>query len=104
LALMNSPLALAQSRLLAVRLATAANDDFVSAAFETVLSRRPTRPEMVACREFLAEQAERLSHPEGLELLSDAEELVPASADPTRRGRENLVLVLFNHHDFVTIY
>jgi hypothetical protein len=28
---------------------------------------------------------------------------MPPSADPAQRARENLVQVLFNHNDFVTI-
>ncbi len=107
LAMMNSPLAVAQSRLLAARLAPAgASVDeaaFILAAFETILARRPSAAEAAECLQFLDRQAELLAEPEKLELLDNAANAVAASSDPRQRARENLVLVLFNHNDFVTI-
>src|SRR5205085_1605728 len=69
LALANSPLSLAQSRLLAADLTKevgTATDEatqarFITAAFEQVLSRPPTEGERRACSAFLAEQSKLLS-------------------------------------------
>jgi hypothetical protein len=112
-ALVNSSLALAQSRRLAARLtefsfsAKPASDQldefFVVAAFETVLTRRPSEAELRDCLEFLKLQGRQLAEPAKLEPLNDAAGPVAPSKDPKQRARENLVLVLFNHHDFVTI-
>jgi len=109
LALANSPLTLAQSRGLAKRLATSASgpqseDDFVIAAFETILSRGPSPQEASLCREFLRDQAARLSSPGALTAFTTGPAPgVAPSTDPAQRARENLLLVLFNHVDFVTI-
>src|SRR5262249_20290495 len=65
LALANSSLALAQSRLLARTLSqqvgTADTAAFVKAGFEQVLSRPPTDQESTACVKFLGEQAALLA-------------------------------------------
>ncbi len=119
LALVNSSLALAQSRQLARRLSeqlepdngSAANEKqsgsahnhFVTLASETILSRRPSEEELTACHEFLDLQAQQLSVPDRLTLLSDEVNRVPPATDPVQRARENLVLVLINYNDFVTI-
>jgi len=111
LALMNSGLALDASRAIAATLATAAGDpaatattvDFVTTAFEQVLARRPTPAEERACRDFLERHAALLHDgPRDAFPGGRVGTLAPA-ADPVRRARENLVHVLFNHHDFVTI-
>lgn len=112
LALANSPLALNQSRLLAARLSQetasadggAAQTAFVVAAFEQVLGRTPTAAEQTACEEFLVQQAAALAAPERLASFTagPAASVKPA-ADPRQRARENLVHVLLNHNDFVTI-
>ncbi len=106
LALINSPLALSQSRVLAKRLTTEMDSDpaFVTAVFEQVLSRAPTVEERDACEAYLQAQAERLADAKGLTpFVGEAKISVPPSADPKRRARENLVHVLINHNDFVTI-
>ncbi len=80
LALANSDMTQAQSKLLAKRLAdeTAGSEEaFVRGAFDRVLARIPTPEELAACLAFLK--------------------------GDSSRSRENLVLVLFNHNDFVTI-
>ena len=110
-ALVNTSFALAQSRLLARRLWRKEGESeprmneegFVVAAFETVLSRSPSKIELDACRKFLLLQSRQLSDPSKLQLLNNAANAVPAASDPVMRARENLVLVLFNHNDFVTI-
>lgn len=80
LALSNSEIALAEAKSLAQKLA--AEKDFVGAAYRKVLAREPKPEEAKLCAEFLTNE-EKKSNPE--------------------RARQNLVLVLFNHNDFVTI-
>ena len=80
LALGNSPIALAQARSLAGKLESSAGEDlFVEQTFLRILAREPNLDEREACAEFLRRQPE------------------------AKRGRENLVLVLLNHNDFVTV-
>jgi hypothetical protein len=101
LALANSDLALRLSRVLAAKLAMAAkaDDDFVTAAFEQVLGRPPRDAEQAASVAFLTRQRALFAE--------NAADLKAApggpSADPALRARENLVLALFNHTDFVTV-
>ncbi|MBM3775363.1 MAG: DUF1553 domain-containing protein, partial [Acidobacteria bacterium] len=117
LALSNSALSLTMARKLArtLSLQTEGNSGhsaFVTAAFETLLGRPPTAQESVKVAEFLRRQAELLSAalqgaPSGPAKLTPLGvrhegEVSPAS-DPARRARENLVHVLFNHHEFVTV-
>jgi hypothetical protein len=85
LALANSELAQAQARILAQSLAADASTDeaFVRQAFRTVLARKPRAAELELCRDFLAGRS--------------------VEAAGKARARENLLLVLFNHNDFVTI-
>jgi hypothetical protein len=105
LALNNSALALSQSRRLAKRLAGEASAAaFVTAAFEQVLGRAPTADEQARCERFLTEQAALLKEPGKLTPFpAGPDAVVPPAADPAQRARENLVHVLFNHNDFVTI-
>jgi hypothetical protein len=110
LALANSDLTLVESRRLAGRLSAEAgkevvdDDAFIERAFERVLGRRPVAAELAECRQFLRSQTALLARPEGLTSFSDgATTAVAAAADPAARARENLVHVLFNHNDFVTI-
>lgn len=102
LALANSELSLRLSRVLAAKLAaTAKNDDaFVRAAFEQVLAR-PPRPAAAAASVKFLERQRQLFESNAAELKTAA----PGgpSGDPTQRARENLVLALFNHTDFVTV-
>ncbi|HEV7869052.1 MAG TPA: DUF1553 domain-containing protein [Chthoniobacteraceae bacterium] len=93
LALANSELTQTQARVLAKRLTDGgAIDDeaFVSAAFERVLARISTAEERRTCLEFLG------GNP-------PVEPIGKAPSSNSARARENLLLVLFNHHDFVTI-
>jgi hypothetical protein len=104
LALSNSELTLRQGRVLARKLwdqveaSASAEAEFVQAAFEQVLGRPPIPAEREAASRFLSRQralfrATKLeaSGPEG------------PSTEPGRRARENLVIALFNHNDFVTV-
>ena len=84
LALANSELAFTEARRLAKHLATDDDEGFVRSAFAQVLARRPTVEEARLGRDFLAAK--------------------PADAATGKdRARENLVLVLLNHNDFVTV-
>jgi hypothetical protein len=108
LALANSSLALEQSRLLARSLShkieTSDAAAFVKAGFEQVLSRPPMPEETTACVQFLHEQTALLAGGNKL-TASDGAAVspVPAAADPVQRARENLIHVLMNHNDFITI-
>jgi hypothetical protein len=112
LALANSALALSQSRRLAQRLvdtlrsepAGLSNASFVTAAFEQILSRAPSAEERARCEQFLGAQATLLKDPGRLTSFPAAPDQVEAPAkEPAQRAREDLILVLFNHNDFVTI-
>ena len=105
LALVNSSLAMTQSRRLARRLSDTAfsNNHFIKAAFETILCREPRGAELATSREFLDLQLEQVGQPNQLTPVGDDSETEPPSKDPVQRARENLVLVLINHNDFVTI-
>ncbi len=105
LALANSELTLKNSRTLARALAAKAGDDagaFVVAAYERVLSRPPTEAEIEECVRFIKEQTARHSAAKTPVAAPDAEGKLPAS-DPALHARENLVHVLLNHNDFVTV-
>jgi hypothetical protein len=84
LALHNSELTLREARnfALTVWYNHADDSDFIRASFRRLLVREPRSEEIFMCRDFLAEQSKGRS-PE--------------------RARENLILVLMNHNDFVTI-
>jgi hypothetical protein len=102
LALANSPLAISQSRLLAAKLKD--EPDFLAASFESVLCRPPTEQERALCDDFLAKQCKALAEKSSLTPFNTGEPApVPPSDDPKQRARENLVHVLVNHNDFVTI-
>lgn len=111
LALANSSLTLAQARRLARQLTdddpagvegNAA--DFVVRAFRRVLSRDPSFEERSACEAFLSRQSARLADADALTPFDAAPQCeVPPAEDPLLRARENLVHVLMNHNDFVTI-
>jgi hypothetical protein len=88
-------------------IANAATDApaFVAAAVERVLARPATPDEISVCATFLVEQtkffdAERSRLQQVAAGPGDAEK---PSGDPMMRARENLVHVLLNHHDFVTM-
>jgi len=68
----------------------AAPDGFVKAAFETILGRAPSAEELSIGERFLQRQPDLLAS-------------LKLSAPAGERARENLVHVLLNHNDFVTI-
>ncbi|MBL8829922.1 MAG: PSD1 domain-containing protein [Planctomycetaceae bacterium] len=102
LALLNSSLTANASRQVAARLATLSDAEFTIAAFESVLSREPTGAELARCAEFLQTQARWFADTKPSATLPAAA-TPPVIANPTLRARENLILVLFNHNDFVTV-
>ncbi len=111
LILANSPLALTQSRLLARKLAETvsgslvdSNVDFIRLAYESVLGHPPTSDESAKCVEFLARQSKLLADPTKLTRTpTGLPTSVPPSPDPAMRARENLVHVLLNSNDFITV-
>jgi hypothetical protein len=105
LALANNPLVVAQARLLARKFSPRVSDeDFINAAFERVLGRPPRPEEIAACAVFLNEQTARLTEKSKLTTFAAGPAgPVPPSAEPAARAREDLIHVLFNHHEFVTI-
>ncbi len=104
LALMNGGLLLDQSRLLARRLSKTGNKDreFAQGAFERILNRAPSASELATMVHYLESEAVAKTMAGG-EFPGEGEATVSPSADPVLRARENLVHVLFNHNDFVTI-
>jgi len=109
LALANSKLGLTQARLLARDLTEQLGDRerhaaFAKGAFERVLGRPATKKELARSKRFLRSQSERLSDPASLTAFEGgAASEVPPATEPWLRARENLVHVLFNHNEFVTI-
>jgi hypothetical protein len=110
LALANSPLSFEQARRLAARFtdevgaSRGADAAFVAAAFERIVGRGPSREEQAECESYLVAAARQLADRTRLTAFTSgpAASVKPA-ADPAQRARENLVHVLFNHNDFVTI-
>jgi hypothetical protein len=112
LAMVNSSLTLAQARRLAGSLAKELDTQptreslstFIAAAFEHLLCRAASDAELAACLEFLENQPRRLADPEfRVAFASGDENPVKPSGDPHERARENLVHVLLNHNDFLTV-
>ncbi|RLT12529.1 MAG: DUF1553 domain-containing protein [Planctomycetota bacterium] len=96
LALANSQLALREARRLAQSIvADLPNPSFaltaVRNAFLTVLTREPTGTEMKECLQFLSQAPDKAPSEQG------------TSGGVFKRRMENLVVVLLNHHAFVTI-
>jgi hypothetical protein len=110
LALLNSELTVRQSRLLARKLSAEISADpaaFVRAAFVRVLGRPPEAEDLADCLAFLQQQTDRHA---GQPLSSSPRGSGPAgapdqspAADPALRAKENLIHVLMNHHEFVTV-
>ena len=111
LALVNSSLCLDNARLLAGQLwkensnhGERKNLEFLISAFIQILGRPPEQFETDAGLEFLVQQSELLSNTKTLAAFSNGK---PATIEPAKepesRARENLVHVLMNHNDFVTV-
>ena len=107
LALGNSELALAQAKVLAKELSMKAGPDstgFIIEAFIRLFTRRPTPNELSVCQQFLRDNSPK---PVVLAttIVAGATQAPTAKSetDPFLRSRENLIRVLFNHNDFVTV-
>ncbi len=112
LAMSNSPLTLAHSRIVAAELSESlanephdrATQEFVARAFSKVLNREPSELEATECIGFLKQQTDQFSSVAALTAFpAGGDTSVKPSADPAQRARENLIHVLFNHNDFVTV-
>lgn len=109
LALANSSLSLQQARMLARNLSQQAGADnvkFIQEAFLRVLAR-PVKPnEIKTCADFLTEQTlllKKLTVGTKLTGNTDLKDTTRPAEEPDLRARENLIHVLFNHNDFLTI-
>jgi hypothetical protein len=106
LALANSSLAQSQARVLARKLSkeTPQPDAFIRLGFERLLGRQPTTQEQNECERFLVEQASLLAERQKLNTFTGGgPSTVAPSNDPAMRAREDLIQVLLNHNEFVTI-
>jgi hypothetical protein len=104
LALANSELAVKEARHLAHALSNESSSDiemFIGTAFQKIIARAPSPDELHVCREFLTNQSRPSS--DRVTQIANKTEPSTASTDSEHRARQNLVLVLFNHNDFVTI-
>ncbi len=101
LAMMNSGLTQDAARRIAHRLA--GEPDFVTVAFETVLTRGPTPAEAERCRKFLLQQQTLFEDKNRKVFPSGGTATQPPAGDPDLRAKENLLLVLLMHNDFVTL-
>jgi hypothetical protein len=110
LAMTNSDLSFSASRwlheMLAGKSATqgAGLERLIPAAFDIVLGRAPTAPELAASRQYLEEQA--ALYRKSTELTpfpAGGSPSVAAAADPEGRAFESFLHALLNHNDFVTI-
>ena len=96
LAMTNSELIVQQGKRLASKLESLLaegepNDEaFINAAFEQILTRRPSAAELNASRSFLEQQ---------ITLLENVESDRTAAS----RAREGFVQAIFSHHEFVTV-
>ncbi len=108
LAMANSELPFVQSKSLAKTLfaeCAGSEEKFVTRAFERVLARRPTKEEARLCQSFLRgpEQPPAKTSPAAIIPAANVVIDPKTAADKAARAREHLILVLFNHNDFVTI-
>ncbi|MGV3530845.1 MAG: DUF1549 and DUF1553 domain-containing protein [Chthoniobacteraceae bacterium] len=93
LAMGNSEITIAQARVLAAKITEQVGDDseaFIRAAFVRILARPVTAEELAACRKFIGAE-------------KDGVQFVSNPAPDLTKLRERLILVLFNHNDFITI-
>jgi hypothetical protein len=113
LALANGDLAIESSRVIARRLwkemqdanALSAGDEtnFVDAAYELLLTRKPTPQEREASLELLQQQQQLFIAAGATGDESAADDGTRPSTDPAMRARESLCHALLNCHDFISI-
>ena len=104
LAMINSELTITQARRLVRYWKGEPLEDassFAKAMFEHILSRPATNDEVTTCVQFLSECGNRSVE---VEVASKLDDLNRPSAEAGTRAREQLVHVLLNHHEFVSIY
>lgn len=106
LAMANSEIALNQASMVSAKLLEQTGRDcnrFIAQAFQHILARPPKADEARFCRDFLIGKSKQLAvREEKLIPVSSA----PVASDPSAPDKiraRDLVLVLFNHNDFVTI-
>ena len=77
---------------------------FIELGFARILGRSPTAAELDECQRFVDAQTRRLADAKLLTSFAGATDAAQKpAAHPRQRARENLVLALFNHNDFLTI-
>ena len=111
LALFNSSLSLEMARKLAKAIALEAPvtgphadaERFIEIAFEQLLSRSPTEAEQAACRRFFDRHAQLVQDSSQSAFPAANPNVAPSAKLPLERAAENLVHVLLNHNDFVTV-
>ncbi len=101
LALGNSEIAFRQAERIAAQLTkeSRSDDEFVQRAYQRVLARRAKAAELTLCREFLTQPPSRPAVPDDQSVNQKA----AATGVSRERQRANLLLVLLNHSDFVTV-
>ncbi len=73
-------------------------------AFETLLGRSPTETELASSLTFLVEASAAGATSDGAASeAQDKSSVQPPAADPLERAKENFIMALFNHNDFVTV-
>lgn len=108
LALANSELAFAEARRLAQRLSALDGANFIDRVFRRILARSPTAEEFRVCADFLDRKIRAFTGTDPSATvrpvsISARPIRTAVSEDAISRAREHLILVLFNHNDFVTI-
>ena len=108
LALANGEFATRQSRRIAARLSDGTPDAgaFIERAYREIVGRTPRADEREVCLAFLASPAAAgvADQPAGNGPPGNpATAVPPLTSDQQRRARENLIHVLINSHDFVTV-
>ncbi|QDT32794.1 PSD1 and planctomycete cytochrome C domain-containing protein [Thalassoglobus polymorphus] len=106
LALANSRLTFEASRKLAADLNKAGSSpsEFIRNSFLKILSREPTELEVTTCEQFLTSQSSLLENKESLTTVSaNTKAKLNAADSPALRARENLIHVLLNHNDFISV-
>jgi len=108
LAMSNSQISIEQARLMAKRIfqkrPSQSDAEFITLAFEYLLCRAPNNKELRECRDFLGQQQKLFTKMDQLHpFVQGKTAKVSAASNFYQRARENLVHVLLNHSDFVTI-
>jgi len=107
LALTNSKIVHDHAAALAKRLGALASDNtaFITAAFEHILTRPPSRAELAECEAFLSRAGGFQPPSETSSSSSTTERTQPTGGGwkPPTQARESLVRALLNHNDFLTV-